>query len=187
MLWAAKTARNGKKRQHGWQKVARNGNVGGKNGTVWAGCDRMHVARFALAWRCGWLFASLYGVVKVLAARGGAAVMEPNYHKSDEMSSERTYSSTPQPSQRRGSEARDRDGGEGIAAVNGRRTAGGHKCPRVAGRGGDLRAFPTPIFRRCEPLMRRRRLLIAGGDARHANGSTVENARNREVRNALAV
>src|SRR5690349_451054 len=39
-----------------------------------------------LRWGAGGLFASLYGVVKVLAARGDATNMELNYHERGEMS-----------------------------------------------------------------------------------------------------
>jgi len=82
VLWAAKTARNGKM----WQ---RRGTVGGKSGNGMMTFDHIHVAPLAVAIRRDRHACVRMRLFKALAAPDGLALVELNYHKWSEVSREK--------------------------------------------------------------------------------------------------
>jgi hypothetical protein len=88
-LWQRNIARHGRQKwQDRGKKRQRSGKVGGKSGKDGRGCGDIHVAMPAVAMGCACELLTLYEVVQVLAAPGGAATIELKYHKRGEMSRE---------------------------------------------------------------------------------------------------
>ena len=107
--WQLDVSRYGRQKR---QETARSGKVGGKSGTVWRGCRRIHVNNHVIARGCGWLCLARYAVVKVREPWGGSMLMELIYHRLRWLS--------------RVAGEDGREGGQALAgaAMNGRRTGG---------------------------------------------------------------
>ena len=79
--WQRDVSRSGwQKRQDRGKEVARNGTVGGKNGTIWWGCGGTHAVSRVGARGGDGRQVREYAVVKVLARRGGRTILGLIYH-----------------------------------------------------------------------------------------------------------